>query len=238
MTRRLLPLLLMCLLPLVSRAQVGELRNDWVVGVNAGVCLNKVSFNPTINQKYHIGPTMGLTARYTCEKYFSLLCALQVELNYTQMGWRENIEVCTDTYRRNINYLQLPLLAHLSLGQEHNGFAGYLVLGPQVGFYVSDSDRRGGPWTDMTQRPNHVYEQYDLPVQNAFEYGITGGLGGEFTQPRMGHFKVEGRYYFGLSDIFNNGKKDRFGRSANGTIVAKVSYLFDVKKLKKKQKKG
>lgn len=48
-----------------------------------------------------------------------------------------------------------------------------------------------------------------------------------------GHFIVEGRYCFGLSDIFNNGKSDPFGRSANGAIVAKVSYLFDVIKTKK-----
>ena len=73
-----------------------------------------------------------------------------------------------------------------------------------------------------------MVEQYDLPIENKFEYGITGGLGMEVNTKRAGHFMLEGRYYFGLSNIFHDGKADTFGRSANGAIVAKVSYLFDV----------
>ncbi len=45
---------------------------------------------------------------------------------------------------------------------------------------------------------------------------------------KIGHFMLEGRYYYGLSDIYGNSKKDVFSRSNNGTIVAKLSYLFDI----------
>jgi len=55
-----------------------------------------------------------------------------------------------------------------------------------------------------------------------------GGLGLEVNTRHAGHFMIEGRYYFGLSNLFKDGKKDTFARSANGAIVAKVSYLFDV----------
>ena len=58
--------------------------------------------------------------------------------------------------------------------------------------------------------------------------GTGKGLGLEVNTRRAGHFMVEGRYYFGLSNLFHDGKSDPFGRSANGAIVAKVSYLFDV----------
>ena len=47
---------------------------------------------------------------------------------------------------------------------------------------------------------------------------------------KLGHFLVEGRYYYGLSDLFGNSKKDVFGRSNNNTIYVKFSYLFDVRK--------
>ena len=51
---------------------------------------------------------------------------------------------------------------------------------------------------------------------------------------KAGHFLLEGRYYYGLSDIFGNGKSDVFGRSANGTIIIKASYLFDIIRTKRK----
>lgn len=221
-------------------AQVGELHNDFVVGVNGGYVLNKMTFSPTIKQTFHGGMTFGITARYTCEKYFSSYCALQAELNYAQLGWKELIETSTDTYQRTINYVQLPFLARLAWGKEKRGAMGYFLVGPQVGFYLNDHDKRGTSdgsegWTTLTllKRPNHVVQQYDLPVQNNFEYGITGGAGVEVNSA-IGHFLLEGRYYYGLSDIFHNSKKDKFGKSSHGAIIAKVSYLFDIKKKHKK----
>lgn len=221
-------------------AQVGELHNDFVVGVNGGYVLNKMTFSPTIKQTFHGGMTFGITARYTCEKYFSSYCALQAELNYAQLGWKELIETSTDTYQRTINYVQLPFLARLAWGKEKRGAMGYFLVGPQVGFYLNDHDKRGTSdgsegWTTLTllKRPNHVVQQYDLPVQNNFEYGITGGAGVEVNSA-IGHFLLEGRYYYGLSDIFHNSKKDQFGKSSHGAIIAKASYLFDIKKKHKK----
>lgn len=222
----------MGMLPLIAQAQIGKYRNDWAVGVNGGYALNKISFNPTIKQKYHEGLTFGVTARYTCEKYFAMLCALQVELNYTQLGWTENIETCTDTYKRNINYFQLPVLAHLGFGKERGGAKGFLVLGPQIGYVIGENEERGGDWTLPLQRPNNITAQYDTKVQKKFEYGLTGGLGVDLSTKSGHHFILEGRYYYALSDIFNNSKKDTFGRSANGAILAKISYLFDVVKTK------
>lgn len=229
-------LLILLLLGLAHKvnAQVGEQRNDFAVGVNGGIVMNKVAFDPTIKQDWKMGPSFGFTVRYTCEKYFGLICALQAEVNYAQMGWKEYIETSNDTYQRTLNYIQIPLLAHLGMGRERRGAQGYLVLGPQLGFCLGDSDKRTGEWSDATisLRPNHIVAQYDLPIQRKFDYGITGGLGLEVSTA-IGHFKAEGRYYFGLADLFNNGKADVFGRSANGAIVAKVTYLFDIFRTKR-----
>ena len=218
----------------LAEAQVGEYRSDLAIGVNGGYMLNKVSFDPTVKQAYHGGLTGGFTVRYTSERYFGMCCALQAEVNYAQLGWKEVIETSTDTYRRDVSYVQVPLLARLGYGKEWKGVMGYLVLGPQLGFYLSDKDKRGGEWSDETLalRPNQVTQQYELPVQKTFEYGLTGGLGMEVSS-KAGHFLLEGRYYFALSDMFKNGKADYFSRSANGTIVVKLSYLFDIVKTKR-----
>ena len=45
--------------------QLGEARSDFAIGVNGGYTLNKVTFNPTIKQTMHGGPTFGATFRYT-----------------------------------------------------------------------------------------------------------------------------------------------------------------------------
>lgn len=223
---------IVCLFVLASlpaKAQIGEHRNDLAIGVNGGYTFNKMMFTPTIQQFYKEAPTFGITIRYTCEKYFKSLCSIQAEINYANLGWKENIETSEDQYTRNIQYLQIPFLARMGWGYEKKGALFFIVAGPQLGFYLDDNDERKGPFNEesLNLRPGRVNQQYDMPVKNTFEYGITAGAGLEINT-KIGHFILEGRYYYGLSDVFGNSKKDVFGRSANGTIIAKASYLFDI----------
>lgn len=217
-----------------TKAQIGDHRNDLAIGINGGYTLNSVMFNPSILQKLKGAPTFGFTARYTCEKYFKSLCSIQMEVNYANLGWEENIETSSDTYKRDINYIQVPLLARMGWGYEQRGALFYIVAGPQLGFCISEKDYKGGLFdeTTLNLRPGLINQQYDMPVKNKFEYGITAGAGVEINT-KIGHFFVEGRYYYALSDIFGNGKKDVFGRSANGTIIIKAGYLFDIIKTKR-----
>ena len=127
-------------------AQVGEFRKDFAVGVNGGYVLSNVDFVPKVPQGYQGGMTGGLTLRYTCEKYFKSICAVVAEVNYAQIGWKEDILDMKDQpvplhtdpsqtlrYSRKINYLQVPVLARLGWGRERNGFQAFFQLGPQVG---------------------------------------------------------------------------------------------------------
>ncbi len=216
----------------IATAQVGERRRDIAVGLSGGYALNKISFDPTIKQAFHGGTSFGFTARYMCEKYFAALCGIQAEVNYTQLGWKELIETSDDTYERMMNYVQVPILMHMGFGKERGGVKGYLVLGPQLAYCLGESETRGGEWSNYTlsRRPNGIIRQYDMPVEKKFEYGLTGGLGMEVSTRNGHHFLLEGRYYFSLSDIYHNSKKDPFGRSANGAILARLSYLFDLLK--------
>lgn len=229
-------IIILSLLALVSavKAQVGEPRSDWDFGVNGGVLVNRVSFNPRINQSWHVGETAGVTVRYTCEKYYALICALQLEVNYARMGWKEDIVLADgtlssetanpETYQRDLHYIQVPLLARLGMGREKRGMQGYLVAGPQVGWLFKDTSKHSEYW-NPSDRVNGRNKQYDMDIKHKFDYGITAGLGMELSTV-AGHFLIEGRYYFGLADLFGNSKKDVFARSANGAIVAKVTYMY------------
>lgn len=213
--------------------QIGEPRNDLAIGFNGGYTLNQISFQPSIQQEMKGAVTFGFTARYTCEKYFKSLCAVQAEVNYANLGWKEKIETSTDTYSRDIYYIQVPVLARMGWGYERRGAMFYVVAGPQFGFFLDEKGHKGGQFDETTLplRPGGINEQYDMPLKNKFEYGITAGAGIE-VNTGIGHFLVEGRYYYGLSDIFSNGKQDTFGRSANGTIAVRATYLFDIIKTK------
>ena len=71
-----------------------------------------------------------------------------------------------------------------------------------------------------------------MPVENKFDYGIAVGAGLEFSKKKIGHFLLEGRYYYGLGNIYGNSKSDVFGKSNNSSIIVKMSYLFDIVKTK------
>ncbi len=232
MRRLLIPLFCM-LLSTAAVAQVGELRSNLAIGFNGGYNLSKVDFSPTIKQNLQPGLTGGFTLRYTTEKYFALICAAQLEVNFAQRGWNELIDDgSNNTYTRTTNYVEIPFFAHLGWGKEERGLQFFINAGPQIGLYLSDKEHYGYseeyPWNESL-RPNNMTEQYGKAIENTFEYGIAGGLGMEL-KTGIGNFIIEGRYFFGLSDMFGNSKADPFGRSANTTITGKISYLIDITK--------
>ena len=239
---------LLLLLPVGVYAQIGEHRSTLSVGGNAGYVLSDVGFEPTVSQSYHGGMTGGFTIRYTCEKYFKTICSLQAEVNYAAIGWKQDIKNRTDgpvinangnteKYSRTINYVQIPLLAHLAWGKEEQGFNFFINLGPQMGIYLSESTSKNydepNVSDDENGRSNIVVEQETMPVEKKLDYGIAFGGGMEYAHRRLGRFELEGRYYYGLGNIYGSSKRDFFGKSNFGNIVIKATYLFDVVKTKR-----
>ena len=236
---------------MTAMAQIGEYRNEFAMGVNGGVSLSSVSFVPTVPQDQLVGKTAGLTLRYTGEKYFKSICAVVAEVNYTQMGWKERIwdrydqpvinseTGVAEKYSRIVDYIQVPLFARLGWGRERRGFQAYFQVGPQLGYYLNekteanfDLDRPN--LTDrvsLISRPDYS-NMYHMEIENKFDYGIVAGLGLEFSHRHLGHFMVEGRYYYGLGNIYGNSKRDYFAKSNYQGIVIKATYLFDLLKSK------
>ena len=226
----LLGAILLAGITLPAKAQIGEQRHNFAIGINGGANYSTVSFQPTIKQNGLLGITGGVTARYISEKYFAMICGAQLELNFSQRGWDEKFDPeqgfsSEDSYVRPMNYLEIPFLAHLAFGKD-KGVQFFVNLGPQIGLLLNESEKRKGTWETANRAPN---EQYGKWVENKFDYGIVGG-GGIEVRTKAGNFLLEGRYYFGLADFYNSTKKDYFSRSANSTITAKITYLFDIKK--------
>ena len=73
-------------------AQIEQPRRVLEIGVAGGLNLNKMDFQPTIRQKLLNGANGGVSLRYTSEKYFSMICAAQLEVNFAQRGWEEDFD--------------------------------------------------------------------------------------------------------------------------------------------------
>lgn len=236
---------------MTAEAQVGEHRNDFSVGFSGGVVLSNVGFMPEVPQDMHTGLTGGFTLRYTSEKYFNSICAVVAEVNYAQVGWKESILTMEDEpvinavtglaeeYLRDMTYVQIPVLARMGWGRERRGVQFFVQAGPQVGFFLNEKTKMNFPWDsrtpkyeDGTGRTSSVVAQDTMSVQRKVDYGIAGGLGLELSLKDVGHFLLEGRYYYGLGDIFDNSKRDYFGRSNLSNITVKLTYLFDITRTK------
>lgn len=228
-------------------AQVGQHRNDFSIGFNGGYVLSSVSFSPSVPQKMHGDVTGGLSLRYVCEKYFNTVCSIYAEVNYASLGWRDKIQDVNnapvineitgeaEAYSRTINYIQVPIMAHLAWGKESRGVQFFINLGPQFGIYLNESTKMNFDFEkrNRTARSSSIVAQDTMAVEKKFDYGIAAGIGLEYTVPRVGHFLVEGRYYYGLGNIYGDSKRDYFGRSNFGNIILKMTYLFDITKTKK-----
>ena len=193
--------------------------------------MNSVSFDPKIKQNTLNGMEMGVTMRYMSEKYFKMMCGVQMEINYSQRGWSEKIEDGSgNTYSRTMNYVEIPLLAHLAFGKDalNRGVKFFINAGPQIGLLIGESESMEN--IDMNALTDTQKAVYGDKIQNKFDYGIAGGGGIEFRTKKAGSFLLEGRYYFALSDFYSTTKKDYFSRAAHGTITVKLTYLFDLKK--------
>lgn len=238
-------------------AQVGDHRSELAVGFNGGYVLSSVGFIPKVPQSQHAGLTGGLTVRYTSEKYFNSICAIVGEVNFAQIGWKENILTPKDepvinpatglaeAYQRTMTYVQVPVFARLGWGRERKGFQFFFQAGPQIGYLLSEStdanfDLKSPNVDDRTSIVSSEYVNseglqlgsgmYFMPAENKLDYGIAAGGGVELSLHKAGHLQLEARYYYGLGDIYGNSKRDYFGRSNFSNIVFKLTYLFDLKK--------
>ncbi|MDE6311730.1 MAG: PorT family protein [Muribaculaceae bacterium] len=199
------------------------------LGGRAGMTMSRMTFSPSVPQKWIMGSEGTVTFRYSEEKVFGVIA----ELGWTQRGWSENFgEDNPLRYERQLTYLKLPVLSHIYFGSPR--FKGFVNLGPEIAFLLGskisanfdyEHPATSPDWPSRTRRT----EQLTADIKNKFDYGITAGLGMEFyLQPRHS-IVLEARFYYGLGNIFPASKADTFGASRNMTVNVTLGYNFRLK---------
>lgn len=196
------------------------------IGVKGGADLSRMFFNPSVKQGFKPGAMVGVMFRYIEESHFGIVA----ELNFIQRGWKENFEGEPFSYERTMNYLQLPILAHIYFGRRGRFFAN---IGPEIGVRLSDSYKADFNVTqapDITGFPKyHETQQYTEPVKQRVDYGISAGLGGEFSINRRNALNMEVRFYYGLGNLFSSARKDYFNASNSMALEFTLGYWFRIK---------
>lgn len=195
-------------------AQQKDFTTEAVIGVRGGVNCTSISFMPEIEQDLSLHPDFGVMARYVSEK----LLGIQGEINFSQRGWKENTGD-SYSYSHTLNYIEVPVLAHIYFGKSARFFVN---LGPEISYLLSESSNSSSlPSPD----PNIQHANAD----KKFEYGICAGGGFEHCIKKF-RYAIEGRYYFGLGDIFKNGTNSEIERSSNRIISVNLIFMTSIKK--------
>lgn len=197
------------------------------IGGRAGISMGKITFSPSVKEQWTYGTTGAVTFRYCEEKLFALVG----EVGWVQRGWAEDFEESSLRYRRELTYVQIPLLAQIYFGSRR--FKTFINLGPQIAFLVGERIDSNFDYRNAFDDPafpsrNRKIEQMSMAIHDRFDYGISGSLGFEFFVRPRHSILLEGRYYFGLGNIFSATKADVFGASRNMSIEVTLGYQFRI----------
>ena len=194
-------------------------------GTRQGVNMSFVDFSPAVGNKLLYGYNGGLVFNYKGEKFFGI----QVELNYSQKGWSEDLDTIQNSYSRQLNYIELPFLTHIYFGnRDLNYFAN---LGTSVAYLVSEKE------TAEINNELYIHKYYDKKIDNNFDFNIVGELGISYLTT-IGTFQFGARYYYSLTSIFDydsktidyDSKTMPYNVSRNQVINISLTYFLTSKK--------
>lgn len=211
-------------------AQKQTLNGELYIGAGGGIMYKRVDFMPGIPQLSNMGLHGGVAVKYISEKHLGLVG----EINFAQRGWMEKYDPSTDfSYSRSLSYIEIPIMTHIYFGKKVRFI---MNAGPQISVLVGDKQEMSQALADDVAARQAADPDVPIGVQygplsevNRVDYGLVGGVG-MALKTAVGDFDLEGRYYFGLGDIFNSRRSDDayFSRSAHRLIEAKLTYYLKI----------
>lgn len=226
--RHILLVSIFVLLGLLTAKAQSHYEGNIFLGAKGGVSLSRTFFNPSVSQSMKLGGVGGLMFRYIEENHFGLIA----ELNFEQRGWKEKFEYTDFKYSRTLNYIQIPVLAHIYFGSERAHF--YINAGPEVGFMIGESTSANFDYHNISGVPDFPISgrqvaQLTQPAEPKVDFGISGGLGTEIFTNSKGSFTLEARFYYGLGNTLKCGRTMTFSSANSMSVMACIGYWFRVK---------
>lgn len=193
-----------------------DFESETYFGVKIGGNISGIISDPIFKQKIHTGLTSGLIFKFISQENLGV----QFELNYMQAGWSEKLD-STNIYKRRLNYIQLPFMTHVNLGNQKTRFL--LNMGPYVSYLLSEKEQ-----INLLEGEEEK-DYYRKKSNNKTGFGLCLGFG-ILQHTSMGLFQAEIRVSSSLTDIFKNTNVSHISSSKNLYAELSLSYLLDFKK--------
>lgn len=215
---------LTCILITLLLLTAGGVSAQHYIGVRGGWGGGSARFYPNREMGYEWGLYSGGIS-YKFYGPTNYVGAVQADLQYMERGFNYDIERYSDTsYHRTLKSIELPFMwqPHVYLLTRH--MRVFLNLGVYMN-YNFDSEYR------VISKREGIVEQGNYPFRltrdNRLGYGLCVGFGFGVL---MGRFEaaLEGRYYYGFSDILRNVTKypDNPVRSPLDNINASLAFYY------------
>ncbi len=200
-------------------AQTDDFIPSYAFGIKQGINSSSVSFSPGIKQGTTLGYIGGLVYKYQNDMYPNgWVFGLQIELNYTQKGWTEDLDTINNSYSRKLDYIELPLITHIVIGKRPK-LKYYINLGTSFAYFLSEKEN--------IEVNNELYrrEYYEKEVENYFDYSGLGELGITYNTG-IGEFQAGVRYQLTFTDLFKTTSETIFENSQNQIWSFSITYFF------------
>lgn len=195
------------------------------LGVHGGVQFPTVRFDDYIKQTNFPEPFFntvqgGVTYAFIQKKF----TGFQVELNYSEKGWRQQLTPDPARFYENrLNYLELPITTFLHLDTEHLQF--FVNAGPYVAYMISHKEKF--QQQSDTALVNFTYQETG---GNKMDFGlhVSGGIGYKFS---FGTLRAEASFENGFANILKTSpvKREAPSVSVNQAVAVSVYWLFPLK---------
>lgn len=178
------------------------------VGVRAGYGSGSIRLFP----KAETSMVWGLYSGGVSYKYYSdvkYVGAVQIDMQLLQKGFNwltvdtRTPDDTTTTYSRTVNSIDLPLMWQPHFYLFNRSMRIFLNLGLVFSYNINSTYKWASPERGVYD--SGTYEM-QTPRDNRWGYGLCGGAGLSVFIRRF-ELAVEGRYYYGYSDILRNKNK-------------------------------
>lgn len=172
-------------LPAFSQSQ-----NVTRFGVKGGVNFANFRVDEIEDNNVKAGLNLGLFFKMPVSESF----AIQPELLYSSKGSKleyDNALQGKGEYRFNMNYLELPIMGVISIGERFN-----VQVGPYVGYLANTNIKNMEKDFDIVD-----VDDLDEDSFNRFDYGLAAGIGFD-----LNGFVIGARYNYGLAEVGDSGK--------------------------------
>jgi hypothetical protein len=163
-------------------------------GVKGGINLSNLYVDQVNDEKAKVGLHAGLWMKAPVSEHFAIQPELLWSSKGTRIGSYQNIPFTQDgQVRFNLNYLELPVLASLTLGPVS------IQAGPYVAYLFNANVKNLKE--DLTTGSSVELDRKDF---NSTDFGLAGGLALDIKG-----FQLGARYNYGLREV---GKSDIAGQ--------------------------